>query len=98
MKKVIALSMGLLSFSAVSQAADIEAKYNQSCIACHASGVAGAPVTYNDADWAPRMAKGMDVLVNNVKKGINAMPPKGMCMDCSDEDYKALIHFMATAR
>jgi cytochrome c5 len=26
------------------------------------------------------------------------MPPKGMCMDCSAEDFKALIEHMATAK
>ena len=26
---------------------------------------------------------------------MNAMPPKGMCYDCSDEDYKAMIEYMA---
>jgi cytochrome c5 len=23
------------------------------------------------------------------------MPPRGLCMDCSPEDYKAVIHWMA---
>ncbi|CAN0342134.1 unnamed protein product [Chrysoparadoxa australica] len=37
----------------------------------------------------------MDVLVANAKNGIRAMPPTGMCFDCSDEDFKALIEYMA---
>jgi cytochrome c5 len=41
------------------------------------------------------MAKGMDVLVQSVNNGLNAMPPKGMCFDCTDDDYKALIEYMA---
>ena len=44
------------------------------------------------------MAKGMDTMVQSVEKGMNAMPPKGMCFDCSAEDYKALIEFMAKAK
>ncbi|MCL4106024.1 UNVERIFIED_CONTAM: hypothetical protein GTU68_058330 [Idotea baltica] len=39
----------------------------------------------------------METLVASVNSGMNAMPPKGMCFDCSDEDYKELIDFMATA-
>ena len=37
----------------------------------------------------------MDTLVTHVRDGFNTMPPKGLCFDCSDEDYKALIEFMA---
>lgn len=75
--------------------ADTPAKYNQSCIACHASGAAGAPKTHDVAAWKPRLEKGMAKLLENTKKGINAMPPKGMCMDCSDAEYEALITFMS---
>ena len=44
---------------------------------------------------SPRMAKGMEVLVASVNNGLNAMPPKGMCFDCTDADYTALIEYMA---
>ncbi|MEH6548541.1 MAG: c-type cytochrome [Pseudomonadales bacterium] len=70
-------------------------QYNKSCVACHASGAAGAPKT-GDADaWNVRLSeKGMETMVANAKNGINAMPPKGMCFDCSDEDFQALIEHM----
>nr|WP_326544573.1 c-type cytochrome [Luminiphilus syltensis] len=74
------------------------AKYSASCAACHAVGVAGAPKTGDAAAWAPRLEKGMDALVLSVKNGLNAMPPGGLCADCSDEDYKALITYMSTAQ
>lgn len=73
-------------------------KYNKSCAVCHAAGVAGAPKTGNADAWAPRMEKGMDALVASVKNGLNAMPPKGMCFDCSDEEYAELINYMAKAK
>jgi cytochrome c5 len=41
------------------------------------------------------MAKGMDAMVASVNKGLNAMPPKGMCFDCTDADYAALIQYMS---
>lgn len=75
-----------------------ETLYNQSCISCHRSGTAGAPRTGDVKAWEARMAKGMDTLVANTKKGINAMPPKGMCWDCTDAEYIALIEMMAKAR
>jgi len=73
-------------------------KYNKSCMACHASGAAGAPKTGDAAAWAPRLDKGMDTLVANVSNGFNAMPPKGLCMDCTADDYKALIDYMSKAQ
>lgn len=70
-------------------------KYNKSCVICHASGTANAPKTGDAADWAPHLEKGMDVLLKSVETGVNAMPPKGMCFDCSTEEVQALIEFMS---
>jgi cytochrome c5 len=70
-------------------------KYNKSCVVCHASGVANAPKTGDAAGWEPRLAKGMDVLVKSVETGLNAMPPRGMCNDCTTDEVKALIEYMA---
>jgi cytochrome c5 len=44
------------------------------------------------------MEKGMEALVASVRNGLNAMPPGGLCNSCSDEDYAALITYMATAQ
>ena len=81
--------------SAVGEAPE---KYNMYCIACHAAGTAGAPKT-GDADaWASRLANGMDALVESTKEGMGAMPPRGLCMDCTDDEFKALITYMSTAQ
>ena len=72
--------------------------YYQSCISCHASGAAGAPRVHDLQAWQPRLAKGMTVLLENSKNGIGAMPPKGMCSNCSDADLIALIEFMSAAK
>jgi len=97
MKKTIGLAASLL-FAMTAQGFDVEAKYNQSCMACHAVGVAGAPKAFDAAAWAPRLATGMDTLVTSVTQGKGAMPPKGLCMDCSAEQYKALINYMSKAK
>ena len=55
--------------------------YNSACAACHASGVAGAP-------------KLGDGLLSSVVNGLNAMPPKGSCATCSDDELKAAIEHM----
>ncbi len=95
MKKL--LTAALLLCAAGAYAAPDMDKYNRSCGVCHASGAANAPKTGDAASWEPRMAKGMDVLVQSVQNGLGAMPPKGMCFDCSDEEYIALIEYMAAA-
>lgn len=101
MKKALALvslaaTLGLTLHAQAAEQAVVD-RYNKTCIACHSSGAAGAPKTGDAAAWAPRLAKGMDALVQSVEKGLNAMPPKGMCFDCSADEYKALIEYMSVA-
>jgi cytochrome c5 len=71
-----------------------EEVYNSSCMSCHATGAAGAPKLGDTAAWAPRIAAGMDSLVANVINGLNAMPPKGLCMACSDEELQGAVQYM----
>lgn len=74
---------------------DVESTYQMSCFACHGTGAAGAPIM-GDADaWTERMAKGMDAVMANVVNGVNAMPPKGLCMTCSDDDLQSLVNYMS---
>ncbi len=73
---------------------DGEKIYQGSCQACHAAGVAGAPKIGDKDAWAPRIAKGNDALLSSVKNGFNAMPPKGACMSCTDEELQAAIAFL----
>jgi cytochrome c5 len=68
--------------------------YQAKCLACHDTGAAGAPKTGDAAAWAPRIAQGMDTLLANATNGLNAMPPKGLCMECSDADLKAVVQYM----
>ena len=68
--------------------------FDSACMACHATGAAGAPKVGDKAAWAPRIAQGMDTLLNHSINGIRAMPPKGTCMACSDDDLKAAVSYM----
>lgn len=68
--------------------------YTKSCVACHSSGVLGAPKLQDAADWAPRLEQGFDTVLQNAINGIKAMPPKGTCGDCSDDEIKAAIEHM----
>ena len=68
--------------------------YNTSCQVCHAAGVAGAPKFGDVAAWAPRIATGMDTLLQSVINGKNAMPPRGTCSACSDDELKIAIEYI----
>lgn len=68
--------------------------YNKACVACHGAGVLGAPKLQNAADWQPRLEKGFDTIWQNAINGFNAMPARGTCASCSDDDIKAAIEYM----
>ena len=70
--------------------------YKQSCQGCHATGAAGAPKLGNKEAWAPRIATGVDAMLAVAIKGKGAMPPKGACASCSDDDLKAAIEYMVS--
>jgi cytochrome c5 len=82
--------------AAVDSGFDAAAKYQQSCFACHGTGAAGAPKLDDDAAWESIMAKGMDAVMVNVMNGINVMPPKGLCFDCSEDELTAIVAYMSS--
>jgi cytochrome c5 len=65
--------------------------YGAACAACHDTGAAGAPVKGNASAWEPRIEKGLDTLVTHAINGFNAMPAKGGCSSCSDEEIKLAV-------
>ncbi len=71
-----------------------EQVYNTACLACHSTGVAGAPKTGDVAAWAPRIAQGEDVLFEHATKGFKGMPPRGGSSQLTDDEVKAAIDFM----
>lgn len=71
-----------------------EATFNKVCATCHKTGVAGAPKFGDYKDWAPHIAKGMDVLYHSAIHGFKAMPPRGTCGNCTDDQLKAAVDYM----
>jgi len=71
--------------------------YDTYCATCHAMGIGGAPTFADTAAWAPRIAKGMDTLMASTLNGINAMPAKGLCMSCSDDELSDAVAYMVDA-
>jgi len=72
-----------------------EEVFGAACTACHSMGVLGAPKKGDTAAWDERLAKGMDATLKNALNGLNAMPPKGNCANCSDEEILAAIKYMS---
>lgn len=78
-----------------------ETVYQNNCTACHASGVAGAPVLGEASAWSDRLDKGVETLYKNAIEGFQGeagvMPPKGGNTSLSDEAVKAAVDHMLEA-
>ncbi|PCJ49055.1 MAG: hypothetical protein COA74_07250 [Gammaproteobacteria bacterium] len=75
-----------------------ETLYNTYCLACHSTGLANAPKLGDTAAWTRVMEVGMDAVIISVIKGKNVMPPKGNCIDCSEDELRSTILFMSEAK
>jgi cytochrome c5 len=95
MKKMLIAASVLLLAANVQAAPDAEAIFNKSCGMCHNGQLPQAPKKGDVAAWEPRLKQGMPTLVKHVTDGFNAMPPRGLCMDCTAEDYEAVIAWMS---
>jgi cytochrome c5 len=73
--------------------------YNSACIACHGSGVGGAPIVGDAAQWSERIAQGMETLAKHAIEGYTGsagyMPPKGGRLDLSDDEVASAVEYMA---
>ena len=68
--------------------------YNTYCVACHGTGAAGAPIKGQADAWTARIAQGEAQLLKHAIEGFNAMPARGTCADCSDDEMAATVQFL----
>ena len=76
-----------------------ETVYKSACFACHDTGVAGSPKLGDAAVWEPRIAQGLQTLVDRAINGfqnIGFMPPKGGNPTLSDQEVAAAVGYMVT--
>jgi len=71
----------------------------ETCEACHANDVAGAPLVSNKAAWKPRLAKGKDKLYVSALNGLTGpkgtqMPPRGGNDKLTDDQVKSAVEYM----
>ncbi len=74
-----------------------EAVYKKYCFACHDGGLAGAAKHADLARWEESAAKGVPTLIKHATEGYQGkygmLPPKGTCMECSDQDLIDAVHY-----
>jgi len=74
--------------------------YNTTCVACHGSGLAGAPKFGDKAAWGPRIAQGSDTLHQHALQGFTGkagvMPPKGGMTSVTDTSIIAAVDYMVS--
>ncbi|MBT3851391.1 MAG: cytochrome c5 family protein [Gammaproteobacteria bacterium] len=86
-----------MKVASAGEARSADSIYTTGCAACHDSGVAGAPMMGNQGQWEARQAKGYEMLVDNAWNGINGMPAKGLCADCTKEEIGIAVQYMLDA-
>lgn len=67
--------------------------YGGACLACHATGVAGAPKTGDSSAWQARLANGIDALVTSAVNGKGAMPANGGST-YSEDQIRSVIEYI----
>lgn len=72
-----------------------EQVYKQVCLACHASGVAGAPKAGEPGGWAALAGEGQAAVTAHGWVGIRGMPPKGGRADLGLEEFARATAWMA---
>lgn len=75
--------------------------YDNLCTSCHTAGINGAPKLGNKSMWAPRIAEGIDTLVQHAINGYhgpdgNTMPAKGGNPALTDAQVKAAVSWIVS--
>lgn len=74
--------------------------YNEACIACHGTGIGGAPAIGDAGAWTARIEQGMGTLQQHAIEGFSGsagyMPPKGGRLDLSDQEVRDAVEYMVS--
>ena len=96
-KPVAQVAVANKSESIADNSISADAIIKANCAMCHAGGLMGAPKIGDIGLWAPRIAQGRDMLINNAIKGIRMMPAKGGNSRLTDEEVAVAVISMANA-
>lgn len=74
--------------------------FNEACIACHGTGIGGAPAVSDAGAWASRLEQGIETLERHAIEGFTGsagyMPPKGGRLDLSDQEIRDAVEYMVS--
>jgi cytochrome c5 len=94
---VVVVEYGATAVPVAITSGDIGKKrYEYTCKMCHDTSVAGAPKFGDKTAWQPHLSKGMETLIKHAIEGYKAMPPKGGCLTCDDEEIKKTVEYMVS--
>jgi cytochrome c5 len=68
---------------------------NQSCAACHGTGMMESPKLGDSGAWSTRIAQGFEMLTKHAIEGIRMMPARGGNPDLSDNEIAKAVAYMA---
>lgn len=71
--------------------------YNHFCVNCHALKPLiplGAPRIEDTGDWKNRLKQSTELLFQHTDEGMNGMPSRGGCFECSDMQLILAIVFL----
>ncbi len=71
-----------------------EAAYNENCAGCHETGMLGAPIAGDAADWGARSQLWDAVLLDHAITGYFEMPARGGRVDLPDKVVKSAAEYM----
>lgn len=72
-----------------------EQVYRDACVACHASGIAGAPKFADREGWHKLFDEGQAVVTAHGWVGVRGMPARGGQRDLTMEEFASAVAFMA---
>lgn len=97
LRKTIFVALLSITFSNYSFAEEVKNMYDRGCAACHNTGAAGAPKLGDASAWNIRLSeRKKEGLYASAIKGRGAMPPKGLCQQCSDDEIKTIVDYMVS--
>jgi cytochrome c5 len=71
--------------------------FKEYCVSCHVANPVievNAPAIGDEKAWHFRRQLGMNTLLKITIDGVGAMPARGGCFECSDEQLRATIAYM----
>lgn len=68
--------------------------YDMVCAGCHAGGAYGAPDPEQPAQWVRILAQPIAQTQRHAREGLGAMPERGLCHLCTDEQLSAVVELM----